>query len=460
MKSLSLLVVAAAAGMLLTIPATGTVPDVSSGFSPPPSAGPDKSGDEATQIKALLQRVRETVNTAKKPEDLDPVIFEMQKYQNNGFGFNPMVAAGNQEHLPQIFAALEFTKQWQNYLSHMAAGETEQAHNDLSQLSQNNYGASLIPRSRLLALMAVPASPPPDNATVAAPATGDAQKIVDSIHTLDDLEPALGKLNEIAAQDGAAREYAQRLAPMVEVYGDLKNGLPTSVDIDFMGNVTGAGISASVNIMLLNFILQRYFDSYTGAPPAADETPAAYTHRVLNDALAGQDWILLKKALNAHEYLSRNVAAGGTDDETTGFDQMITGINQQTARQFSLAVTSYLTALKSANIRIPAKFIGNQLEAIKRDHPSDYDAGMTAYLNPPMPEMPQMQPGMNPGLYYMMMQRARAGMPMPPGFFPGASPYPAPRPSPTLQVSGVPPSNPTPKPSSPPPPTPAPGVLK
>jgi len=217
---------------------------------------------------------------------------------------------------------------------------------------------------------------------------------------------------------------------MVEVYEDLKNGLPTSVNIDFMGGLTGAGVSVKANSLLLKFILQHYFDTYKGAPPADNETPAAYATRVKNDALAGQDWTLLKKALTAHAYLYRNVAAGSApDDESAGVDEMITGSNQNGAGQYALAVESFLTALKSGSLYVPAKFIGGQLDAIKRDHPDEYDAGVEAYLAPPSPNFPGM---INPAMFNPAYsgRRPRPGMPG----YPGGTPN---QPTPALTIPGT-----------------------
>ncbi len=228
----------------------------------------------------------------------------------------------------------------------------------------------------------------------------------------------------MSQQDEIARECAQHLEPMVEVYEDLKNGLPTSVNIDFMGGLTGAGVSIKANSLLLKFILQHYFDTYKGAPPSDAETPAAYATRVKNDALAGQDWTLLKKALIAHAYLYRNVATGSSpDDEAAGIDAMITGINQSDAGQYDLAVESFLDALNSGSLDVPARFIGEQLDAIKRDHPDDYDTGMEAYLAPTAPQQPYF-PGTNPAMYHpthhgWRPQPGKPNQPRPALLFPG-----------------------------------------
>lgn len=379
----------AVCGLALGTHDAASAPDASAAAPAPPThAAPDKTEAQAADMKAVLQRARDAVNTAKKAEDLDPILFDLQKYQNNGFqfGMGPTVAADNQQLLQQIFSAIEFTKQWQNYLSHLASGQAQQAHNDLQMLSQNNSDIGFMPRSKILALLSGQPSPAAGNSSMPAPGLSEASKIIDGITTLDDLQPALSKLNDLAADDPVARQDAQHLAPMVEVYGDLKNGLPTSVNLDFMGGMQGPGISVKANSLLLKFVLQHYFDTYNGAPPADNETPAAYATRVKNDALAGQDWRLLKRALEVHGWFYRNVARRAVqDDDSDGIEQMIAGLNQNQAGQYALAVQSFQKALESGSLDIPAKFIGAQLDAIKREHATEYNAGMEAFLSPPQP---------------------------------------------------------------------------
>jgi hypothetical protein len=423
MKTVPRPVLAVACCLALAATATASAPDA---ISSPPHTAPDKNDAQATEMKAELQHAKDAVNSAKKAEDLDPVLFDLQKYENNGMG-GLAIAPSNLDLQRQLIGALEFTKQWQSYLSHLAAGDFNQTRNDLQALSQNEFGPGLIPRSRILELMRNPPAPVPAG-NAPSPEVSAAQKIVDCIATLDDLPTALTKLNDLAAQDQVAREYAQHLSPMVEVYEDLKNGLPTSVSIDFMGGLSGAGISVKANSLLLKFILQHYFNTYKGAPPRDDETPATYAARVKADALAGEDWALLKKALTAHAYLYRNVAMGGApDDESAGLDHMITGLNQQQAGQYALAVGSFLDALKAGSLDVPAKFIGTQLDALKRDHAAEYDAGMEAYLSPVMPGNPY-YPGMNPAMYNPAFRDR---------FFPGQPPgFPVP-PNPALQIPGT-----------------------
>ncbi len=150
-----------------------------------------------------------------------------------------------------------------------------------------------------------------------------------------------------------------------------------------------------------------------------------------NDALAGQDWTLLKKALTAHSYLYRNVAGvSAPDDEAAGVDAMITGINQNDAGQYALAVESFLDALKSGSLDLPARFIGSQLDAIKRDHPDDYETGMEAFLTPPAPQ--PYFPNMNPAMFNPAYAGSRHGPGMP--GYPGNRPN---QPGPALTFPGT-----------------------
>jgi hypothetical protein len=414
------------------------------------ASGDDADTDSATsQMKAELKHVADVISTAKKPEELDELLASLQKYQ--GGNFNPgLYTREDQELFQQLSGALEFTKVWQEYLTHLNWGQPDQAKADLSNLCQGNLGFNLMPRSKILALLA--GAPKPSGAAPVAemaPEVVEVQKIADGIDSLEGLEPALKQLYAMAPGNPVAENFAKSLAPMVEIYADLKGGLPTSVNMTFMGDTSGPGVSVKVNSLLLNFIFQHYFDTYAGAPPADGETPTAYTARVKADALARQDWPLLRKALTAHAYLVRNVAgAGGSneaDDETSGLNTMIDGINQEAAQQYALAVASYQNALRSGSLDLPAKFIGERLEGIKREHGAEYDAGMASFLSPPMPYYP----GMNPAYYNAMLGRPSNR----PGF-PGTPGNPTSHQSPVLSVPGT-KSSPPPEPAPPPAPVPA-----
>ncbi|MEI9997989.1 MAG: hypothetical protein WDO13_01885 [Verrucomicrobiota bacterium] len=375
-------------------------------------------------LAPLLRRVAGTAATAKSAADLDGVLADLARAQRDGMGTAPESLALEQ----QIAPGLAFVRQWQDYLQHRAAGEDDQARYDLQSLAQSDDAIGFIPRSRILALLA---APPPAAADATAPPPGEALQVADGIHSLDDLAPALVKLRAMSSRDVVARSLADRLAPMVEVYNDLKAGLPTSVTIDFMGGVSGPGLSARANVLLLDFILQHDFDTYRGAPPGDGEPPADYLQRVKADALARQDWPLLRKVVSAHAFIVRNVTGPASDDGVAGLDNFLAGLNQEAAQQYTLAVVSYETALKVPSTNVPAQAIGDHLQAIQRDHAADFAQGLQQFLSPPaqMRFPPPAYVGMNPQMYQRIYGGTFPGLPQ--------ADTPRPPPSPTLVIPGT-----------------------
>jgi hypothetical protein len=55
---------------------------------------------------------------------------------------------------------------------------------------------------------------------------------------------------------------------------------------------------------------------------------------------------------------------------------MLAGLNQETAGQYAPAVVSYEQALKFPNTYLPAKFIGDRLNNIQKNHPAEYADGL------------------------------------------------------------------------------------
>jgi hypothetical protein len=228
------------------------------------------------------------------------------------------------------------------------------------------------------------------------------QAIVKGISTLDQMEPALNQLQGSRMNNGEAQQAINALAPMVGTYNSVKAGLPTNFNLNFNYD-NGAGISAALQAQLLIFALQHYLDAYKGAAPSAGERPQDFVSRVVADAIAREDWSLLQKALNAQGYLNHTSIFGmyAANVGVINIDNLMIGLNQETAGQYALAVVSYQTALKMPDTIVPAKLIGDKLDAIKKAHPKEYDDGMQMLIAPPV----RYYPGQVPNLPY------RPGMP-------------------------------------------------
>ena len=358
----------------------------------------EKTDGEIATVKALLTRAGTAIAQAKKPEDLDDLIAEMGTHANNQYGGNSALQ-GDQELLRRLTSANEFVKQWQNYLAHLANGQTDQARNDLQALSNNNGGEGLLPRSKLLELeapdklVAQGAKPSP---VVSGP-VAQAQALLDGMKTLDDIKPALAKLEPLRQADmQALQNVSNQLNQIQENYEDLKAGLPVQSNLNYGYNLGGINVPAAIRTQMLLFTLQARFDSYKGPPPAPGEKPADYLDRVIADATTRQDWNLLRLADAARANLTQNPGMGYVVN-SGGVESIVAAAHQEAAGQFSLAVQSYETALKSDDPAIPAKIIGDKLAAIQRDHPKEFADGMQLIVNPPAPRY---VPGRLPGMPY------------------------------------------------------------
>lgn len=413
-------------------------------------------------MQTFLKHVSDEVSKAKKAEDLDGVLAELQKYNmNRSGGYDP----GSQALVQQVSQSFEFVKLWQNYLSHMENKQGQLATNDLQSLSQNNYNVSLVPRSEILRLLASAKDLPPgdgngngENINSGQNArTVEAEKIISDIKTLDDMEPALRKLDPLRLNNNqAAQNCFNGLDPFVQLYINVKAGLPATINTTSFGSGEGLRLAPGLQAQLLNFVLQHYFDSYKGAPPAVDELPPVYVRRVMDDAIERKDWALLRQALSTQTYLNRSVNLGlyTNNSASAGVDDLLAGLNQEAAGQYALAVVSYESALKIPDTTIPAKLIGEKLAAIQKDHSQEFTQGMQMFTQPPQPQMYNgfpYRPGMSGYPGYPNMPN---GMPYRPGM-PGGSDSQ----SPILSIPGT-AKPPTPVPAPPPSVSPAPDVKK
>jgi len=360
----------------------------------------DRSDAEMADIQALITRATQAITQAKKPEDLDDLITAMAKYQNFRYGMDSALQQ-NRDLSRQFSAAFEFIKHWQDYLAHVSSGQAEQAHNDLRMMMMSNTGPGLIPRSKLLEMDSsgsLTGSPGHGAGTPSAPAA-QAQAIVDGIKTLDDIKPALLKLEPLRQSDMSELQVAySQLNQMQSDYENLKAGLPVQGYMNPGFNSGPVTMPPGLRAQLLLLTLQNEFDSFKGTPPVPGEKPTAFLDRVIADATTREDWNLLRHADAARNSLRQNTGDGAASpSDTSGVNSIIAGAHQEAAGQFALAVQSYETALKSDDPAIPSKILGDKLAAIQRDHPKEYADGMQLTVSPPAPHIYQNPNSSAPG---------------------------------------------------------------
>jgi hypothetical protein len=321
----------------------------------------------AVQVQELLKRLADKVGSAQKASDLDGILIDLQKFLDDKYGFN----SANPANYQQIAGALEFGKLWQNYLSHSASDQGQLALNDLRNIDQNNSALGIVPRSQILDRLTA-------ETKLLANTPSPAIAIIKNIKSLDEMEPALKQLSQLPQNDSVTSRAYSGLIPLVQLYTSVKSGLPQTINFNFVSNASDVSVSPALQIQLLNFVLQHYCDSYKGTPPAADEKPDAFINRVIADAIRREDWPLLRKAVTGQAYLNRNsaLALPATNNIVAGLDNLLSGVNEEAASQFAMAVGSYQKALKISDPTIPAKWIGARLADMQKNHPKEFEEGV------------------------------------------------------------------------------------
>lgn len=336
--------------------------------------------------KSLTETIR-TVGTgllsAKAPADIDPLLEQLNSVRSKN---TDRYSDTNRSVQEQLDNALRFAMQWQDYLAKLQAGDRKGAYESMSNLAQNYSNLAIVPRSELLERSRQPR--PEDSSRTALAAETDA--IAASIHTLDDLDGAIRKLRGIQAANPNQVNYdlLNQLLTLQRNYLELKAGLSTSISLEGYSN-SSPEIIVPLKAQLLMVALPRYLN--TSRLPKAGESPLEYLARVAAEAKAAKDWTLLGQSLDARKLVARTQSYGEDSQNLQNWANFQTALNQQKAGQYELAVRTYLDSLRGSAKYIPVEFVGEQLEAIRRDHPEEYESALQ-----PRPGSGNYPPGSRP----------------------------------------------------------------
>lgn len=141
----------------------------------------------------------------------------------------------------------------------------------------------------------------------------------------------------------------------------------------------------SLRVQLALFALPRAIGASEADQPQPNETALTYMRRMIAVARERKDWPFASRVLAAAQSTQVNDPLIKTSD-STALTLFFAGLNFERGKQFSLAVNSFQMALKTGSDLIPAEDIGERLEAIKRNHAADYEAGLQLTLTPPAPQ--------------------------------------------------------------------------
>ena len=404
-----------------------------------------KEKETADDIAATLKRAGDVVRTATKPAELDPVLQELGKLRTLRQELQSSSALSSS--ISQVEPAIQFVTSWQNYLAQRTASDGKAAQESLDRII-NMTQVVLLPRSEILARRYGNLNPAPASPT-ATPKPD--QEFEFELKTPNDLLPASEKLAALLTAPGRLsqtdRPEVQRLHQSVtalsNAYQEFMAGLPTRLDVMMPDDARYdqyIAITAPVRAQLIKLMLPRYLGLPAGFTAKPEEGTQEFLQRIISDALAKKDFVLAAHAREAQLLLRDGRNARTAENSQSSL--FITARNQETAGQYSLAVTSYQRALAAGTDIVPAKLIGEHLARIKAEHPQEFQKGLDEYITPRMALPP---PGY--GFPNGFFPGHPHGAPGPPGRPPGP---PAPSPPPALAIPAVSPAAsavPSPSPS-------------
>jgi hypothetical protein len=201
------------------------------------------------------------------------------------------------------------------------------------------------------------------------------QKLLAS-RSLEELSTAVRELQSLTPEVGSLPEQERELRQIAAQYQELKRG-----NIDIFDEITSdlrdadrPEIIRSFQLQLIVYALPRVLSLPAEESLTPGETPFSFLHRIRTQAAEQRDWALVERTVTTLEKLE---GIFGRDMAVSfAFERFLAGVNQERARQFSLAVTSYLVALDTKSELIPGQQIKDMLAAIKKEHPAEYEAGV------------------------------------------------------------------------------------
>lgn len=353
--------------------------------------------DAGKEIGALIAQIV----AAASAREIDPLLATLRERQELWMAARDLAPPGG---IALAERAGRFARSWQEYVAARAGGDDARAQKVIESLVREDPGVPGISRSMLLER----AMAEPDTAAVReSPASFD--QLLLSCKTLAQLEKSLPELEEAArnsrfgnARAGVAystafaaalrilpelhaldREYQDTKASPNPALPNARSGLPplpnhasrrsSSIADSGWRADGGAGLPGVVRALrqeLLVLVLARRF----GQPSQPGDTPQAFLRRRFLAAREEQAWPAVKRVLEtAHALGSRDQICVPADAEA--LTQYLAGLNYAEAGVIPLAVSSFLSALKTGSVILPLDDIKIRLAKFRAEHAADYAEG-------------------------------------------------------------------------------------
>jgi hypothetical protein len=313
---------------------------------------------------------------ATKPEDIDPLLAELQKltelrqYEEDRSATN----------IHQLQALL---KNIQDALIAKQAGDFAKFRQASDQLKNNSYENIGIPRSQLLEKLRQLQGLPTEQENPASTAQAvfvTPEAILAKMTDLKELAAHLRSLEEtLKKADGSSNyEWKRTLVELQQIDQSarrLQEGLG--------GRLTRRPQDSSIRGEAIN--LQRQYDMLglkelfsepSGLTPGPRESAEDYMARLLPKLVENKNWEKVFELSKAADLVGYQFSPMTKADQYAVM-MYLQGVKLEgTASQWAMAVSCYQRALATDSTLPPTKEIGERLARIQKEHPDDYNAGL------------------------------------------------------------------------------------
>ena len=279
-----------------------------------------KEAVQTTAADALLTQVGDKLTAAKKAEDLDATISELNKISISENTRSPKTQAAARK----LHGAKQIVVAWQDYLMAEETGNVQTSRSKLEQISSELAATPLVPRSLVLRLLNQQAPKP---APAKADGSAELRISIDEIQTKltdsGDSASALAALKAIpnGQSSNSAGDYLLRAVQSVE---DLRKLEPVMAESEVFANIRivqqGSQsqnrycLARAIDQIALNVIAR----SYGIEKPSAKLTSARNVLEAMAlSAKDKQDWPKLRKVINSLDALG-SASSGSGDYNAVG----------------------------------------------------------------------------------------------------------------------------------------------
>jgi hypothetical protein len=335
----------------------------------------------AGKVDAALHHAGEAVLQAKTASELDPILRELEGLSEQRH-YDDEDRASRHSLFNRLSDVRESVQHWQEYVSERESGDAAKAHETLQTLADNYRGSLNIPRSEILARIRALASAEQNEAAARSKA------ILESIHSLDDIHDAALKFRALPLSRYSSDLVGlmNNLEAIAKAYTGLKQGLATSLTLSTSRPGDSDPVVMHFRSELLLQVLPRLLRLEEKDNPRPGETVEAYLRRVADAARDAGNWDLIDRVLWARKQITLGITDHFSDDTLDDYSALLyfhQGQLQEKAHQYADAVALYRSALRQRGAAIPAAVIGERLDAIKKEHPAEFEEGSkTKHVKP------------------------------------------------------------------------------